>query len=425
MEQQELTFFEERKIYSISEIVGEIRSELESSRRDISLQGEISNLRRPSSGHLYFTLKDNQAQIAAVCFRLRSRYLRFSPEDGMDVVARGSITVYPPRGQLQFMVESMEPLGTGALQLAFEQLKARLQKEGLFQLARKKKLPTIPFRVGVVTSPTGAALRDILRVLERRNDRTAILVFPVRVQGEGASGEIAEGIRYLNDRTDVDLIIVARGGGSLEDLWAFNEEAVARAIFVSKVPVVSAVGHEIDFTISDFVSDVRAATPTAAAEIVADLRRDFSVRVKDLVGQCHQLLRFQLQEKRQRLLQLARSRAFVDAETRVRFLLQKLDELHVRLCGTVPRLLEPAASELSRLQKEVRRQIDYCLKAKKQLLESNLQQLRAFSPLQVLERGYAIVSTKAGQIVRAPEQIDRYEEFGVRVASGEFRARKE
>jgi len=425
MEQGKLTFFEERKIYSVSEIVGEIRSELESTKRDLFLQGEISNLRKPSSGHLYFTLKDSESQIAAVCFRLRARYLKFMLEDGMDVIARGSVTIYPPRGQLQFMVESMEPLGRGALQLAFEQLKRRLQQEGLFEPARKKELPILPLRVGVVTSPTGAAFRDIVRTLERKTDRPDVILFPVRVQGEGASSEVAEAIRYFGGRPDIDVIVVARGGGSLEDLWAFNEEAVARAIFASPIPVISAVGHEIDFTISDFVADVRAATPTAAAEIVADQRRHFMDRVQDLSGQAYQLVRFLLQEKRQALLRLSQSRAFVDAESRVKFLLQRSDELHSRLCALIPRLFEPATQQLTQLQREAFRCIDYYLKARRQSLTNSIQQLKAFSPLQVLERGYAIVSTKDGVIVRMPGQIKDHEQFGVRVADGEFQARKE
>jgi exodeoxyribonuclease VII large subunit len=425
MEQGELVFTEERRIYSVTEIVGEIRSELESSLRDVSLQGEISNFRQPSSGHLYFTLKDSQSQIAAVCFRLRARYLKFRPEDGMDIVARGTVTVYPPRGQLQFMVESMEPLGTGALQLAFEQLKKRLQQEGLFETARKKDLPLVPTKIGVVTSQTGAAIRDMLRVLERRSDRTSILLYPSRVQGEGAASEIAEGIRYLEQETDVDLIVLARGGGSLEDLWAFNEEVVARAIFDSQIPVISAVGHEIDFTISDFVADVRAATPTAAAEIVSDRRSHFLSQIDDLVRHAQQLIRLRLQSKRNKFIELSQSRTFVDAESRVRFLLQRLDELYGRLCGTVPRFFESSAQELSQVRNEILRLIDYYLKSRKHLLDASVQQLKAFSPLQVLERGYAIVSKKEGQIVRAPDQVERGEEFGVRVAGGEFRARKE
>jgi exodeoxyribonuclease VII large subunit len=323
------------------------------------------------------------------------------------------------------MVESMEPLGAGALQLAFEQLKVRLQQEGLFDPSRKKPLPLVPDRIGIVTSPTGAALRDILRVLERRSDRSSILVFPSRVQGEGSTFEIAEGIRYLDEKTDVDLIVVTRGGGSLEDLWAFNEEPVARAIFGSRKPVISAVGHEIDFTISDFVADVRAATPTAAAEIVSELRHRFLERVEELISQSHQLILLQLQEHRQRFLLLSQSRAFVDAESRVRFLLQRLDELYARLCGAFPRIFESTTQELTQLRKEIFRHIGYYLKSKKQILQASCQQLKAFSPLQVLERGYAIVSTKKGQIVRKPEQLDDREQFGVRVAGGEFQARKE
>ena len=261
MQQQELKLFEERQILSVSQVVHGVKVQLETKFRDIWVRGEISNFVTPGSGHQYFTLKDNEAQMRAVCFRSQNRLLKFRPENGMDVIARGTVSVYPPRGEFQLIVETLEPVGPGALQLAFEQLKTRLESEGLFDQKHKKDLPLLPAKIGVVTSPTGAAIQDILRVLWRRNDRLNVLIFPAKVQGTGASAEIIQGIEYLNTREDVDTIIVARGGGSLEDLWAFNDEALARAIFGSRIPVISAVGHEIDFTIADFVADLRATHP--------------------------------------------------------------------------------------------------------------------------------------------------------------------
>ena len=239
------------------------------------MTGEVSNLRAAGSGHLYFTLKDETAQIRAVCFRNQARYLKFKPQDGLAVIARGRLSVYEARGEYQLYVEFLEPAGLGALQLAFEQLKQKLAAEGLFDPARKKPLPVLPRVIGVVTSPTGAVIRDILRVLHRRFRNINVLIYPVKVQGEGAAQEIAQGIEYFNRNAPVDVMIVARGGGSLEDLWAFNEDVVARAIAASNIPVISAVGHETDFTIADFVADLRAPTPSAAAELVVRAQTGF------------------------------------------------------------------------------------------------------------------------------------------------------
>src|SRR6266542_1598480 len=274
-----MDLFTERKIYTGSELTAEIKRTLEDRYREIWVQGEISNFKHHSSGHMYFTVKDDQAQAKAACFRNTNRYLKFRPEDGLEVLIRGRISLYEARGDYQILVDYMMPVGLGSLQLAFDQLKEKLRREGLFEAARKRALPLLPQKIGIVTSPTGAAIRDILRILKRRNASLHVLVFPANVQGAGAANEIAAGVRYFNTRVDIDVILVGRGGGSIEDLWAFNEEVVARAIFQSQIPVISAVGHEIDFTISDFVADLRAPTPSAAAEMVSGAREDLRATV--------------------------------------------------------------------------------------------------------------------------------------------------
>jgi exodeoxyribonuclease VII large subunit len=424
MEQQAFQF-EERQIFAVSEIVGQVRKDLESSFRSVWVQGEISNLRCPPSGHLYFTLKDDEAQISAVCFRMRSRYLKFQPEDGLDVLARGTVTVYPPRGQLQLMIEHMEPVGRGGLQLAFEQLKARLQAEGLFDESLKKRLPLLPSKIGVVTSPTGAAIQDILRVLKRRNDRVSVLIYPTRVQGKSAAGELAAGIDYMNTRSDLDVLIVGRGGGSLEDLWPFNEEEVARAIFRSRIPVISAVGHEIDFTISDFVADLRAPTPSAAAEIVSSQRSELLSRLEHLARRSLQAVRAQLHRHQRRFDRVQRSRGFVDVETRLRFLQQRLDENRLRLQTSIGPLLQRLGRRRESAGRELAHQVRYLLQARSTRLATCSEKLRAYSPLQVLDRGYAIVTKGEGQVIRDPDALQPEELIYVRVARGRFRARKE
>lgn len=267
---------------SVSELNVRIRDLLESEFLEVWVEGELSNCRKWNTGHLYFTLKDDAAQLRGVMFRSALRYLRFKPEDGLHVVARGRISVYEPKGEYQIVCEHLEPRGLGALQLAFDQLKKRLQAEGLFDPARKRPLPALPRKIGVVTSLDGAAIRDVIKVLRRRYANLHLVIRPTRVQGEGAAGEIARALRAIGEVDGVDVVIVGRGGGSIEDLWAFNEEVVARAIAASPVPVVSAVGHEIDFTIADFVADVRAPTPSAAAEIVVAHKDEFCSRIDRL-----------------------------------------------------------------------------------------------------------------------------------------------
>src|SRR5216683_6355049 len=266
MSQFQFNLAPERKVWSVSELTARIRDLLARNFTGIWVQGEISNSKEAQSGHFYFTLKDAKAQVRCVCFKSQVRLLKFHPEDGLQVTVRGSISVYEPRGEYQIYVEHIEPVGLGALQLAFEQLKKRLEAEGFFAADRKKPLPLLPNRIGLITSPSGAAVRDMVRILRRRFRNVHLTVYPVRVQGDGAAKEIVRAVQFFNRRLLVDVLILARGGGSLEDLWAFNEEEVARAIAASQMPVISGVGHETDFTIADFVADVRASTPSAAAE---------------------------------------------------------------------------------------------------------------------------------------------------------------
>ena len=424
MQQQEFKLFKERPILSVSQLVHDVKVQLETQFKDIWVRGEISNFKTPGSGHSYFTLKDSDAQVRAVCFRRQNRLLKFRPQDGMDVIAHGSLSVYPPRGEFQLVVEFMEPVGPGALQLAFEQLKSKLKSEGLFEEARKKDLPLLPGKIGIVTSSTGAAIQDILRVLSRRNDRVNILIFPTKVQGVGAAQQVARGIQYFNTREDIDVIVVTRGGGSLEDLWTFNEEKVARAIFESGLPVISAVGHQVDFTIADFVADLRAPTPSAAAEIVSGAREDLCRRVEGFQQRAVQAIRLYLKDRREQLRRLATSRAFVDAESKLRFFLQRLDELHARLVKTIPSLFSGTRQRFAQQEQSLCQQIQFYLQSKKHSITTLSAQLQAFSPLAVLERGYAIVTSKNKEIVRDPDYVRKGDEIGILVERGQFRAKK-
>jgi exodeoxyribonuclease VII large subunit len=317
----------ERHVWKVSELTERIRDLLEGAFGDVWVEGEVSNCHAAQSGHLYFTLKDPRAQIRCVCFRDQVRALKFRPEDGLHVTVRGGISVYDVRGEYQIYVTNIEPVGLGALQLAFEQLKKRLQAEGLFDDARKKPLPVLPRCIGVVTSPTGAAIRDILRVLKRRFPNAHVRIYPVKVQGEGAAKEIAAGVTYFNRARFSDVIIVARGGGSLEDLWAFNEEVVARAIAASEIPVITGIGHEADFTIADFVADLRAPTPSAAAELVVRSRQEFERHIAEHQRQLVQQIRYWISQRRHRVRDLETHRGFRQLEILVRRRRQQVDEL--------------------------------------------------------------------------------------------------
>jgi exodeoxyribonuclease VII large subunit len=355
-----------RKFLSVTELNELIKGTLESRLDALWVQGEISNFRVPPSGHFYFTLKDDKSQICAVMFRRQGVGLRFLPENGLAVLCFGKVSLYSVRGDLQLYVDDMEPQGQGALYLAFEQLKKKLAAEGLFAQERKKPLPFLPATIGIVSSDRGAALHDMLRIIRDRYTDRRVVIRPVRVQGEGAAKEIAEAIADLNCFAGVDAIIVGRGGGSLEDLWAFNEEIVARAIYASKIPVVSAVGHEIDFTIADFVADHRAPTPTAAAEFILPRKRDLLEQIRVLELQLLKEMEFKLETAKENLNALLKRLA--DPGRKLRENQQRLDELSIDL--------------LRRFQERVRQS--------KNSLAELAGRLSALSPLAVLERGYAI-----------------------------------
>ena len=415
----------QRKIYSVSQLSIEIRDLLERRFIDVWVEGEISNFKTSAAGHLYFTLKDDRAQLPAVCFRNSARLLRFRPENGKLFRARGRVSTYEGRGEYQLIVEVLEPAGLGALQLAFEQLKEKLEKEGLFRSDRKRPIPAFPRKIGIVTSTKSAALRDILTVLKRRHNAINVLIFPAEVQGEGASLQIMEGIDYLSRSTDVDVIVIARGGGSMEDLWAFNEERVARAIVRARKPVISAVGHEVDFTISDFVADLRAPTPSAAAEIVIQSKEEISQRVKQLEGRLEGVIRSRIVERRHFLASKVGSRGFVVAETRIRRMAQRVDDLTFRLeqIGRSGAFIRSRAHRVEiceqRLSNAVRQRLKKCYQAFAGIAHT----LEALSPLAVLERGYAICLTPEGHVIRSVNTVETDAAVKVRLHDGSLLAK--
>ncbi|MFQ5881325.1 MAG: exodeoxyribonuclease VII large subunit [Candidatus Methylomirabilales bacterium] len=356
------------RIYSISELTSELKILIEDTFTGVWVAGEISNFKHHASGHMYFTLKDDRGQLRAVMFRGSNRSLQFRPEDGLSVIVFGNVTIYEPRGEYQVYVEYMEPKGLGALQLAFEQLKTRLEAEGLFDPARKRPTPLLPGKIGIVTSPSGAAIRDILQIIHRRFANVEILIYPVRVQGEGAAVEIVEGIEVLNKRGDLDVIIVARGGGSIEDLWAFNEEMVARTIHASRTPVISAVGHETDFTIADFVADLRAPTPSAAAELVISRKAELAQRVDDLVNRLATHMRYWVEKSRQRLQSVERHIRFLNPLERVRRGQERLKDVALVLQSSMSHHLALCQGQFKTLAGK----------------------LDSLSPLAILARGYSI-----------------------------------
>jgi len=439
--------FSQRKIYSDSDITAEIKPSLDAL-GIVWIQGEISNFKRHTSGHLYFSLKDARAQIKAACFRNNNLYLKFRPEDGMEVVARGRLSVYEPRGDYQVIVEYMEPVGLGSLQLAFDQLKEKLRKEGLFDDCHKVPLPLLPRKVGIVTSPTGAAVRDMLRILKRRNASLDVLLYPVKVQGQGAAEEIAAGIRYLNGRRDVDVIIIGRGGGSIEDLWAFNEEVVARAIYASELPLISAVGHEVDFTIADFVADLRAPTPSAAAEMVSGAREDLRTGVNSLRGRLYQAMRRGLDRRRLQLERLANNRAFTVAPNKIRDFQQRFDENTLRMIQAMQRFADGArhrermlearlnALDLRRLIARKREMLARSsqgllaamrvrLHSERARFERAVGKMDALSPLGILKRGFALCRDARGVIVKKAVDVSPGDRVRVTLGSGELDCRVE
>jgi len=445
MEQALFEFKPQRKIYSVSELSQEIRAVFEDQFPDVWVTGEISNYRPAGSGHCYFTLKDAKAQLRAVCFRNQARYLKFKPTDGLAVIARGQISVYEARGEYQLIVEFLEPAGLGALQLAFEQLKTKLAAEGLFALQRKRPLPLLPRTVGIVTSPAGAVIRDMLRVMRRRFHNINVLLYPVRVQGEGAADEIVQGIHSLNRQPGVDVIIVARGGGSLEDLWAFNEERVARALAASSLPVISAVGHETDFTIADFVADLRAPTPSAAAELVVHRRQDFETEIGNRLRRLSQEMRLKLAAARRRFHELQMHRVFQTLGARITARGQRVDEctavLHAAIdrrlslarhawLRTAPgvvrydftRLIKLRESALAQQAREMEAAMARVVEGSRSRLKHAQAMLGERNPLVILQRGYSITRDASGQIVRDAQSVAAGSEIAVRLARGEVGA---
>jgi exodeoxyribonuclease VII large subunit len=440
--------FPAQKIYTVSEITAEIKTLLEAEFLDVFIQGEISNFTAANSGHLYFVLKDKGAHIKCAFFRSKARFLKFKIEDGMQVIARGNLGVYELRGEYQLYVDFVEPKGVGSLQLAFEQLKARLQVEGLFDPQHKKPLPLLPHTIGIVTSPTGAAIQDILRILRRRHESVKVLIYPAKVQGEGSVQEIVAGIGYLNSLPEVDVMIVGRGGGSIEDLWAFNEEAVARAIFNSRIPIISAVGHEIDFTIADFVADLRAPTPSGAAELVISQKSDLVERVANLERRLIQHVQFRLGQFRNKILELSSNRVFATVEGRLRLNRQRSDELAFRLENVIQAQVLDLKSRWQLLSNSLQRldlrqivslkrealsyqlarsqtQIQFLLRSLKGKVMALYGTLQALSPLAVLERGYAICSDSRGNILKEAQSLTPGDPFSVTLAKGKIQGRAE
>ncbi len=432
----------ERDIYSISRLNREARSVLEGNFPLLWVEGEISNLARPSSGHWYFSLKDGQAQVRSAMFRNRNQLLRFRPEDGMQVLVRGRISLYEARGEYQFIAEYMEAAGDGALQRAFEELKHRLAQEGLFAPEHKQLLPALPRRIGVITSPTGAAIRDILSVLGRRFPGLPVVIYPVPVQGEGAGAKIAAAIGTAARRDECDVLILARGGGSLEDLWAFNEEVVARAIFACPIPLVSGVGHEVDITIADFAADHRAATPSAAAEAVSPDQQEWLTQLRALDARLLTLLRRRQQQARQQLDWLGKRLQQQHPGQRLRQRAQRLDELeqrlhrgldrtltgsttairqlHTRLRATAPahRLVQLADRQQD-LGRRLRTAMQHQLERRQQSLKGLARALDTVSPLATLERGYSITRrTSDGQVVKSATELQPGDQLETRLAQG-------
>ena len=418
------SFVKPDKVYTVSEVTRLVKTELENAFPMLWVEGEISNFHRHHSGHLYFTLKDEMSQLRTVMFRSDAKRVPFDLKDGLQVVARGRINVYEPRGEYQLAVELLEPKGKGALQLAFEQLKEKLKAEGLFDPARKKELPVLPKKIGVVTSPRGAAIVDIIRTLERRFARLHILLYPVKVQGKGAAEEIVEGIDYLGQLPGIDVMIVGRGGGSMEDLWAFNEEKVARAIFRCPIPVISAVGHEIDFTIADFVADIRASTPSVAAEIVIKEEESLRERIENLEKRLVHNQRYYLQEQRHEVLSLTQHRAFQNMKITLLNLAQKVDELDMRAWNAIRNRQQKISEDKFRtelLEEKIRSALKEMLQQFQARWETLSAQLHNLSPLNILKKGYALCWKDGGQyLVRRIEEVEKEKEMTVSFFKGEF-----
>ena len=436
----------ERRHFSVSELTYAIANTLQSAFNNIWISGEISGLKMASSGHCYFTLKDDEAQIRCAVWRNAYRLLRAKPQDGMLILARGRVEVYPPRGEYQLIVETVEPLGLGALQHAFDQLRKKLAAEGLFDPATKRPLPALPRNIGIVTSPTGAVIRDMLHVFARRFPGLHIRIYPALVQGQGSVEQVIDGIEYFSNTTWADLVIVARGGGSIEDLWTFNEESVARAIANCSVPVISAIGHETDFTIADFVADLRAPTPSAAAEMAVPTKGSLLDRTDAIARRLDQAIRFRVSQVSRRLEVQGVERARMLLERRVYRYGQRVDELEGRAGKRLDAAITLAQRRCLSMDSQLRK-LDLRLKiaqAKQRLTALSTRQqtavnrqlagaqsrmnplaaeLAQLSPLKILDRGYSIVETSQGHVVMDPASVKKDEALTVRLAKGRLPVR--
>jgi exodeoxyribonuclease VII large subunit len=435
----------ERRVWKVRDLVASVRAHIEREYSDAWVEGEISNFRAPDSGHLYFTLKDGDSQIRVVMFRSSARLLRFRPADGLQVVVRGRVTIYEDRGELQISAEYIEPKGAGSLQLAFEQLRARLEAEGLFASERKKPIPSLPSRIGIVTSPQAAALRDILNILARRHHSANVVIYPAQVQGESAAREVAAGVRYFNQEQNIDVIIIARGGGSSEDLAAFNDETLARTVAASEIPVISAVGHETDFTIVDFVADLRAPTPSAAAELVIRSRQEIEDQSSALHERLNRAIRYRLLIGRQALTEIAQHGAFARMMAAIRQRQQKLDDLAHRMELAQRQLLERSRRQFEAVSAAIRHfDVRLVLTGIRKELESQTAALAAvtrnvllqhrvraerlqtalesLSPLAILDRGYALVFDSSGKLLKNSRALSPGDRISARLAHGQVHA---
>ena len=411
--------------------------------QDIYVKGEISNFKQHSSGHLYFTLKDEKSRLLAVMFSSFNKGMKFQPENGMKVLVRGEVSVYEPSGQYQIYVKDMQPAGIGALFLAYEQLKERLEKEGLFSPAYKKVLPKHPKRVGVITSPTGAAVRDIITTVKRRYPIAHLLILPTLVQGEKAADSIVRSIETANARGDIDVLIVGRGGGSIEELWSFNEEIVARAIFASEIPIISAVGHETDFTIADFVADMRAPTPTAAAELAVPHIEDLMERVLERKARLLRSMKKKVEGSQERFLRIKKSYAFRYPRKLYEQKLEQLDKMTEALARNAGKLAEAKREQLwqiarrleqrhpeallrlsvekhDRSKKDLARAMEMILTEKQQKFAGTISTLEALSPLKIMERGYSLVFTGDGKLLKSKTSVQLNDSVSVRFSDGQI-----
>jgi exodeoxyribonuclease VII large subunit len=446
MRQLDFTFEEPRnvrRIWPVRELVSHVCEQVEQEYSDIWVEGEISNCRPAPSGHLYFTLKDADAQLPVVLFRRQAMLLRFKPEDGLHVLVRGRVSVYAQRGQLQLVGETIEPVGAGSLQLAFEQLKDKLKREGLFESARKRPLPAFPRTVGIVTSQTGAVIRDFLNIVGRRHAGLNVVLCPAAVQGEQATGEIESALMNLNASGLVDVIVVARGGGSAEDLAAFNSERVARAIVASGLPVVSAVGHETDFTMADFVADLRAPTPSAAAELITQAQHRVAERVANQTSRLERAVRFQVMHARQEVDRVPLDRAERRISANLHNISQRLDDFCFRMEASMSGLIRSRQREVAELaadvlhheprqrlarvreqlgvsQTRIERSMERITRRASAKVDGLDARLRSLSPLAVLERGYALVLSDEGTVIRSTAQVVTGDRVRTRLSDGEF-----